>query len=88
LLDQLVPYAHRIHMSTIMAKVFKSGNSQAIRLPKALRFRSKTVEIQKTKGGLLIVDPKAEAARLKAFKKLYGSCPDFPEVERLDLPEL
>lgn len=87
-LDRATSYAHRIHMSTITAKVFKSGNSQAIRLPKALRLRSKTVQIEKTKSGLLIVDPKAEAARLKAFKKLYGSCPEFPEVERLDLPEL
>ncbi len=28
-----------------MAKVFQSGNSQAVRLPKEFRFRSKEVEI-------------------------------------------
>ena len=75
-----------MHMSTITAKIFKSGNSQAIRLPKALRLHSKTVQIEKTGRGLLILDPKAEASRLKALSKLYGSCPDFPEVERLEMP--
>ena len=74
-------------MSTITAKIFKSGNSQAIRLPKALRLHSKTVQIEKTGRGLLILDPKAEASRVKALSKLYGSCPDFPEVERLEMPE-
>jgi len=76
-----------MHMSTITAKIFKSGNSQAIRLPKALRLHSKTVQIEKTGRGLLILDPKAEAGRVKALAKLYGSCPDFPEVERLEIPE-
>ena len=76
-----------MHMSTITAKIFKSGNSQAIRLPKALRLHSKTVQIEKTGRGLLILDPKAEASRVKALSKLYGSCPDFPEVERLEMPE-
>lgn len=73
-------------MSPIMAKVFNSGNSQAIRLPKALRLRTKTVQIEKTGRGLLILDPKAEAQRVKALSRLYGACPDFPEIEPLDLP--
>jgi antitoxin VapB len=76
-----------MHMSTITAKIFKSGNSQAIRLPKALRLHSKTVQIEKTGRGLLILDPKAEASRVKALSKLYGSCPNFPEVERMETPE-
>ncbi len=32
-------------------------------------------------------DPKAEARRVKALAKLYGSCPDFPAIESLPLPE-
>jgi hypothetical protein len=48
---------------------------------------AKTVQIEKTARGLFILDPKAEASRVKALSKLYGSCPDFPEVEPLDLPE-
>jgi virulence-associated protein VagC len=73
-------------MITITAKVFNSGNSQAIRLPKALRLSAKTVQIEKTGRGLLILDPKAEAQRVRALSRLYGSCPDFPEIEPLDLP--
>lgn len=75
-----------MHMDAVTAKVFKSGNSQAIRLPKAWRFSARTVQIEKTGRGLLILDPKAEARRVRALAKLYGSCPDFPEVEPLALP--
>ena len=74
-------------MPTITAKVFKSGNSQAIRLPKAWRLPTATVEIEKTGRGLLILDQKAEAKRVKALAKLYGSCPTFPQVEPLPLLE-
>ena len=74
-------------MSTVTTKVFKSGNSQAIRLPKAWRLATGTVQIEKTGRGLLILDPKAEAKRIKALAKLYGSCPDFPLIEPLPLPE-
>ena len=80
-------YIQRIHMGTVTARVFKSGNSQAIRLPKALRLRAKTVQIEKTGRGLLILDPKAEAQRVRALSRLYGSCPDFPDIEPLELPE-
>jgi virulence-associated protein VagC len=86
--DVHTPYIHQFPMPTVTAKVFKSGNSQAIRLPKAWRLTTATVQIEKTAHGLLILDPKAEAKRVKAFAKLYGSCPDFPLVEPLPLPEL
>ena len=76
-----------MHMPTITAKVFKSGNSQAIRLPKSCRLTSATVEIERTSQGLLVLDPKAEAKRLRSLARLYGSCPDFPKVERLPLRE-
>lgn len=74
-------------MPVVTAKVFKSGNSQAIRLPKAWRLSAATVQIEKTGRGLLILDPKAEARRVRALAKLYGSCPDFPTIEPLPLPE-
>lgn len=73
-------------MATITARVFNSGNSQAIRLPKALRLPTKTVQIEKTGRGLLILDPKTEARRVKALTKLYGSCRDFPRIEKLEWP--
>lgn len=78
-------YIHRIHMPTLTAKVFQSGNSQAIRLPKALRLNAREVQIEKTGRGLLILDPKAEARRVKALAALYGSCPEFPAIEKLPL---
>jgi virulence-associated protein VagC len=74
-------------MPVVTAKVFKSGNSQAIRLPKAWRLPTSTVQIEKTGRGLLILDPKLEARRIRALAKLYGSCPDFPAIEPLPLPE-
>jgi len=74
-------------MPTITTRVFKSGNSQAIRLPKAWRLSTTTVQIEKTGRGLLVLDPKVEARRVKALAKLYGSCPDFPMIEPLPLPD-
>ena len=75
-------------MATITARVFQSGNSQAISLPKAWRLTTATVQTEKTGRGLLILDPKAEAKRVRALAKLYGSCPGFPPVEPLALPGL
>lgn len=80
-------YIHSNHMPTVTAKVFKSGNSQAIRLPKAWRLSTATVQIEKTGRGLFILDPKVEAKRVKALAKLYGSCRDFPAIEPLVLSE-
>ncbi len=68
-------------MQTI-AKIFKSGNSQAVRLPKEFRFKGKTVEISKTPDGVVLVDKAAATRRARAFAALYGSCPDFPEIEK------
>ena len=69
------------------ARIFRNGGSQAVRLPKAWRMATTTVQIEKTGRGLLILDPKAEAKRVKSLARLYGSCPDFPSVESLPLPE-
>jgi virulence-associated protein VagC len=74
-------------MPIVTAKVFKSGNSQAVRLPKAWRLSTTTVQIEKTGRGLLLLDPKAEARRVKALAKLYGSAPNFPHIEALPLSE-
>ena len=86
-IDIFDTYIHGMHMPAITAKVFTSGNSQAIRLPKALRLSTDTVQIEQTGNGLLIIDPKAEAKRVKALRKLYGSIPDFPEIEPMTMPE-
>jgi antitoxin VapB len=66
-------------MSTIRAKVFKAGNSKALRLPSALKVTARVYEVTPTATGFLVTDPAAEARRLKALKALRGSCPDFPD---------
>lgn len=40
------------------AKVFSTGNSQAIRLPKAFRLDTDEVWISKSKDGILTIQPK------------------------------
>jgi virulence-associated protein VagC len=74
--------AQRIYMSTITAKVFKAGNSKALRLPSSLGVRARSYIVTPTPGGFLLTDPHAEARRLKALKALRGSCPDFPDTSK------
>lgn len=66
---------------TVKARVFQSGNSQAIRLPKAFRFSSSVVVLEKTPQGILVQEDGEAARRARAFAKLAGSCADFPEIE-------
>ena len=67
-----------------MAKVFKSGNSQAVRLPKEFQFHSKEVEIFR-RGDNIILHEKP--ANLKHAFELLGSMPaDFFSHGRQDLP--
>ena len=40
----------------ISAKVFESGRSQAVRLPKRFRFHSREVNVQPTPDGLLLTE--------------------------------
>lgn len=58
-----------------ITKVFRSGNSQAVRIPKNLRFRSPKVEI--TKRGDEIVLREQPANLAAAFELLAGLSPDF-----------
>ena len=46
----------------ITAKVFQSGNSQAIRIPKQYRFKTKEVVLQRNLDGSLLVREKTAAA--------------------------
>jgi antitoxin VapB len=58
-----------------ITKVFRSGNSQAVRIPKQFRFRSKQVEISKR--GNEIVLREASSDLTAAFELLCGLSPDF-----------
>lgn len=75
-------------MTTVVAKVFQSGNSQAIRLPKAFRLKSRVVKLIQTEKGILISDDVDDKKKARAFARLAGSCPDFPDIEPVHTPDL
>jgi len=66
------------------AKVFKSGNSQAVRIPKEFRLEGEEVEIRK-RGGSLVLSPrkKSWAALIDSLKKFSD---DFMEQGRHQPP--
>ena len=51
---------------TRTAKLFRTGGSQALRLPKAFRFEGDTVVLRRTHAGVLISPAKTGAAQLRA----------------------
>lgn len=73
-------------MST--AKVFKSGNSQAVRLPKQFRFRAKQVEIFRRGEEVVLREHRVNAGQKlgELFKDLPAMPADFFAAGRKDLP--
>ncbi|OEY91849.1 virulence factor [Acinetobacter proteolyticus] len=69
-------------MST--AKVFMTGRSQAIRLPKEFRFESTEVEIFRRGDEVILREKPITAERL--FNLLAQMPDDFYEEERVDQP--
>ena len=69
------------------AKLFKHGGSQAVRLPKAFRFKGIEVVIEK-RGNEVVLKPKQrpkfktlnEVARY--FAKKYPEAANFPDIPR------
>jgi antitoxin VapB len=68
------------------ARVFRSGNSQAVRLPKKFRLKSKEVEIFRR--GDEIVLRERRGVMVRAFE-LLANLPDDMEIrsKALDLPQ-
>src|SRR5919108_6049746 len=54
------PYAH----SPAIARVFQSGNSQAVRLPKQFRLRSKQVQVFRRGNDLVLRERPAKLSQL------------------------
>lgn len=74
---------------TKTAKLFTTGGSQAIRLPKEFRFPGPTVQLRRTKRGVLVTSDHDDLEeRRRRFIKLAGSCPDLPDVPRHTTPDL
>lgn len=63
------------------ARVFRSGNSQAVRLPKQFRFKSKEVEIFRRGDEVVLREKPANMAR--AYELLL-SLPDDLEIHDRD----
>jgi antitoxin VapB len=59
------------------AKLFASGGSQAVRLPKAYRFEKQTEVRISREGERVILEP-ARRRWSRAFIALSGAAPDFP----------
>lgn len=66
------------------AKIFKSGNSQAVRLPKEFRFRVKEVEISRRGDEIVLREPKRSL--VDAFEALASMPEDFMAEGRKDEP--
>jgi antitoxin VapB len=66
------------------ARVFKSGNSQAVRLPKEFRLNSQEVEIFRRGNEIVLRETQAGMAR--AFEILIGLPEDMFADERHDPP--
>lgn len=67
-----------------MAKVFKSGNSQAVRLPKEFQFHSKEVEIYRRGEDIILHEKPANLKQ--AFGLLVSMPEDFFSNGRQDSP--
>jgi antitoxin VapB len=62
----------------LRAKIFRTGRSQAVRLPKEVRFDEDQRELRvRREGNRVILEPLDEWP--EAFLAVLGSCPDFPE---------
>jgi antitoxin VapB len=62
------------------AKLFVSGGSQAVRLPKAYRFENQGEVRISREGERVILEP-ARRRWSRAFIELPGTAPDFPYPE-------
>jgi antitoxin VapB len=62
-------------MSMAIAKVFRSGNSQAVRLPKEFRFKTREVEIFRR--GQEVVLREKDKTLARAFDLIAGLPDDF-----------
>jgi antitoxin VapB len=73
-------------MDTLTAKVFKAGNSKAVRLPGTLNVKAKSFVVERQNGGLFLYDPKERAKemarRRAAIRKLTALGPLEVEMER------
>ena len=71
-----------MYMDAFTTKVFRSGNSLALRLPGKLGIRTGTFEIHPATDGFYVIDKAARAKRRKALEKLISLPPLHEEWPR------
>ena len=71
-----------------VAKVFMSGRSQAVRLPKAYRFDVDEVLIEPQPDGALLLRPKPRLALGERLRAILQALPDDPSFKRPEQPPL
>jgi antitoxin VapB len=68
--------------SMTTAKLFQTGRSQAVRLPKEFRFEGKEVYIKRVGNGVLLLPMEAKQ-RLKFWQEWYNNLAELDEpIER------
>jgi antitoxin VapB len=68
------------------AKLFKTGGSQAVRLPKGYRFEGQEEVLIHREGERIVLEP-VRRRWSREFLELAGSAPDFPYPEEPPPPE-
>jgi antitoxin VapB len=61
-----------------IAKLFRSGGSQAVRIPAKYRFEDDAEVVISRDGNRIILEPRRRTWS-RGFRDLAGSAPDFPE---------
>jgi antitoxin VapB len=68
------------------AKLFQTGRSQAVRLPKAFRFEGEEVFIKRVGNGVLLI-PKSKEQRLMFWQSWYNNLAPLDEPIVRNQPE-
>ena len=70
-----------------IAKLFINGRSQAVRLPKAFRFKGSAVKIHK-EGDKVVLEPLEQRSWPSEFWDVFDPDPDFETPEALIASEV
>jgi antitoxin VapB len=70
------------------AKVFMTGRSQAVRLPKAFRFETDEVHVERRPDGALLLRPKEKQPLVERLRNILRDLPDDATFRRPDQPKL
>ena len=68
------------------AKLFQTGRSQAVRLPKEYRFEGTEVYVKRVGNGVLLI-PKSPAQRLEFWQQWYDNLLEIDEPLERNQPE-